>query len=839
MRIAVSRHAVWLFGLLIADDAIRVQMARLAAWNDRVLRSERQPGGPFCAAGTTRFRRDVAARGNEPPPPHPTTQEGSGTLTSFTTPLIPVAPRIAVDLDGVLTEYPAPLAQAANRHFGLDLPDRAFIDSAGLNVPLEVREWVYDDNGPAAALKSAAGARDFLARVLHLFGAENVLIITARPERSAAMTKAWLEAHGFPVCKVVFADDKMSVARVQGCAYAVEDSERHARNYAAGGITCFLLGSALTAEELDDPTIVPVESFEQIVAHLIAGEPGAVPRATLRQMLPPVESGVTERPRIVVSDAIHPVARAELSEHGELVDVDGTDLPALLASLHDADALVVRSETQVTEEVIAAGPRLKVIARAGVGVDNIDLDAATRAGVLVLNAPGANATSAGEHTIALLLSLTRQIPFANQSTREGHWARKKVKPIDLRGRTVGIVGLGRVGTVVAKRLQAFEMNVIAYDPYIPAARFEELGVTPVAYDELLRSADVVTFHVPSTSETRNMLNAESMRLLKPSAIVLNAARGDVVDQVALCAALEAGAIAGACVDVFPHEPCTESPLFAFPNVVVTPHTGGSSAEALEAVGRVIASSTLAALRGEAVANAVNMPAATVETAQLRRLTSVASAAGHLLSVLTPELPAQIQLTVRGMVPDDVTEHVLGAALSEALQRWLGRRVTPVNAQMVAEEVGLAVSHVSGDRDEDVLPQFVFGARGATSHGVTIQWDRANAGIVEIDRFSLDKPLSGHVLITHHHDQPGVIGQLGTVLGRHGVNIAGMQVGRHAPRGEALMVTNVDERITPEALEEIKSCTAVEDAFVVTLPEFEAEGEPSAFAPLGVAAVGQR
>ena len=736
--------------------------------------------------------------------------------------------RIAVDLDGVLTEHPAPLARAANARFGLSLPERAFINSAGLNVPLEVREWVYSDEGPAASLAPAPGAAEFLSSVIHILGEANALILTARPETSAGMTVAWLRAHGFSSCNVIFADDKMTFARRQGCGYAVEDSERHARNYAAGGVRCFLLDPARQLDVDDEPSIARVSGYEEILAELqrIAGNPPHRSTAVV-DSLPPVsrKRRPTTLPKIVVSDAIHPVAREELGAHSNLVDVDGTDVDALIAAVADADALVVRSETQVTEQVLAAGKRLKVVARAGVGVDNIDLGAATRAGVLVLNAPGANAVSAGEHTIALLLAITRVIPHANESTHAGRWERKLIKPVDLRHRTVGIVGLGRVGSIVATRLKAFEMRVIAHDPYITPGRFAELGVEQVELDDIWSQSDVVTFHVPATDETHHLLRAETLARLKPGTIVINAARGEIVDQDALADSLRSGHVAAAGVDVYPHEPCRESPLFGMPNVVLTPHTGGSSAEALLAVGRVISSSTLAALRGEAVANAVNLPQSSIDAPVLQRLTTVAGAAGHLLSVLSSELPDLFQVTVVGLVPSDVTEHVIGSALSEAFQQWLGRRVTPVNARMVAEESGVRVAIIADDPDEHVLPRFQFEARGASNHTVTVTWDRVHSGIVEVDRFSLERPLAGHVLITHHHDQPGVIGTLGMILGSYNVNIAGMQVGRHAPRGEALMVTNVDDFIPDAALEEIRACAAVEEVFVVSLPPFEVEPDP--------------
>ncbi len=730
--------------------------------------------------------------------------------------------RIAIDLDGVLTEHPAPLAHAANAQFGVDLPERAFVDSAGLNVPNEIREWVYAPNGPAASLRPADGAQEFLRKTIQLVGEGNALILTARPESAATMTVSWLKRNGFPSVNVLFADDKMTLARRQGCTYAVEDSERHAGNYAAGGIRCFLINRDGGHSADLDQSIRPVTTFTEILDDLADIVRATARREAITEGLPPVEGQHAARSRIVVSDAIHPLARAELEAHAEVIDVDGTDLPALLAVLPEAEALVVRSETQVTPEVLAAGPKLRVVARAGVGVDNIDLDAATRAGVLVLNAPGANAWSAAEHTIALLLGLTRQIPFADAATKAGDWPRKRMTPIDLRGRTVGIVGLGRVGGLVAKRLAAFETRVIAHDPFIPESRFDQLDVESVPLETIWDQSDIVTFHVPSTHQTHHMLNADTIPLLKPGAIVINAARGDVVDQDALADALRSGHLAGAAVDVFPHEPCRESPLFELPNTVVTPHTGGSSAEALEAVGRVISSTTLAALRGESVPNGVNLPSAQLNAPELRRLSTVASASGKLLAVLTSDIPSQFGVAIRGQVPPSLAELVLGTALASALQQWLGRRVTPVNARVIAHEVGIDVGTTIGDDDPELMPRFVFSAAGQSSHSVTVSWDRTRAGIIEVDRFSLDRPLSGHVLITHHHDQPGVIGALGTILGRHGVNIAGMQVGRDAPLGEALMVTNVDEEVPASAMEEILAAQAVQEAYVVALPAMEDE-----------------
>ena len=720
----------------------------------------------------------------------------------------PYSINVAIDLDGVLTEHPRPLAIAANAKFGMDLPESAFIDSAGLNVPMAVRDWVYGEEGPASELFPSPEAQEFVARTIELLGIDHVRILTARPASSEAMTRAWLHRHGFPEIKILFSDDKAEVAAVERCTFAVEDSVRHAVNYAKSGITSFLILTESTPAFEEHERIWTVHSLMSIIYRL-----DELNRENQR-LAALAEAGL---PRIVVADQIDAAARARLAASAEIVDVDGTNLPALLAVLPDADALVVRSETQVTEEVLEAGSRLRVVARAGVGVDNVDLEAATRRGVLVLNAPGANRISAGEHTIALLLAVTRQLTIADSATRAKDWPRKRIKPIDLAGRTVGIVGLGRVGSVVATRLKAFEMTVLAYDPYVQPERFGELGVERTEYLDLLRRSHIVTFHCPSTDETRHMLDAERIALLRPDAIVINAARGDVVDQDALAEALASGHLRGAGVDVFPFEPCTESPLFGLPNVVLTPHTGGSSVEALAYVGEMISTTTLAALAGQAVPNAVNLPPASLLAPDLQRLTSVASAAGHLLSVVQPEMPSAFRVTIRGIVPADVIEHVTTNALSEAINRWTGRWTTPVNAKIVAEELGIVVAYLTGANDPEVEPSFAFEVLGETSHHVRVMWDRKTAGIVEVDRFALDRALAGDLLITHHRDVPGIVGRVGTIMGLYQVNIAGMQVGRHHRGGEALMVLNVDDEIPQAALDEIKTIPGVETAYRVSLP----------------------
>jgi D-3-phosphoglycerate dehydrogenase / 2-oxoglutarate reductase len=709
--------------------------------------------------------------------------------------------RLAIDLDGVLTEHPASLARAANDHFNLVLPDTAFVDSTGHAVTMAVRDWVYGSDGPATRLVPSPGAREFLRRVVDKLGADNVHIVTARPHSSREMTLAWLERHGLDLCEVIIADDKVAVARDLGITHAVEDSIRHAKSYADAGVVCYFLPGSLTIRPKGISH--PVRDLAELAARLFD---------EVRELTP------IPRPRIVISDQIDPLARETLASEADIVDVNGLDIPALHAALEDADALVVRSETRVDDAIFQAAPKLRVVTRAGVGVDTIDVEAATRAGVLVLNAPGANAISAGEHTIALLLAISRQLPDANATLHAGRWERKKYKPFDLKGKTVGIVGLGRVGTVVAQRLAAFEMNLLGYDPYVTDERFETLGVRQVAYPDLLKQSDIVTYHVPSTHETRGMLGPDTFPLLKRGAIVINAARGDVVDADALADALDSGQVAAAGVDVFPKEPLVDSPLQGRENVVLTPHIGGSSTEALAAVGEVISRTTLAALRGESVPNAVNLPAAALDAAELERLTRVAGAAGHLLGVLGSSIPNALTMTVRGNVPAEVAERVFVAALSEGLQHWTTARVTPVNARIVAQEHRIEPRLVVDHREAIWnAVNFSFETDADTDHHVTVRWENGAAGIVEVDRFSLDRPLAGDVLITHHRDKPGMVGRLGTILGGYDVNIAGMQVGRHHRGGEAIMVLNVDDAIPGAALMEILALDDISTAYVVSLP----------------------
>ena len=709
--------------------------------------------------------------------------------------------RIAVDIDGVLTEHPAPLARAVNERYGLEFPDSVFVDSAGVGVTSELREWAYSDDGPASRLEAATGAQEFLCELISLLGAENILLITARPAESREMTERWLNSHGLSGCRLIFDKHKVETAQAAGITISVEDSTRHASDYAAAGIR-----SLLITPEYDrnlSASIIQVDDLSSAI--------GEVERVVAEARLS------SSRPTIVVSDVIDEAARQVLASEGNLVDVDGTERRALFEAVRDAEALVVRSETQVTRELINHATKLKVVARAGVGIDNVDVDAATSAGIIVLNAPGANRYSAGEHTIALMLSIARQLPAANESMHGSMWERKSFKLFDLRGKTVGIVGLGRVGRVVAHRLKAFGCHVVAHDPYVSAEIFRECEVERVSYPELLGTSDIVTYHVPLTDETHHYLAVDAIELLKDGAIVINAARGEVVDNDALAAALDSGKIGGAGVDVFPEEPLLSSPLWGKPNVVLTPHLGGSSDEALAAVGEMISYSVLAALRGEAVPNAVNLPAAQIEPAASRKIGRAAIAAGNLLSVLEPTAPASFAMSARGNLSDEVYELVFSAALAAGLGQWSDARVSPVNARMVAAELGIEqhLSRFNVTEGEDV--EFEFEVRNDDTHHVTIRWSGNDVGIYEVDRFSLGHPLAGDVLITHHRDVPGVVGQVGTILGRHNVNIAGMQLGRHDRGGEALMVLNVDNTIDDRLLDEIKTTLNIDNAYVVSLP----------------------
>jgi D-3-phosphoglycerate dehydrogenase len=532
-----------------------------------------------------------------------------------------------------------------------------------------------------------------------------------------------------------------------------------------------------------------------------------------------IDEAAVEIPCVVVADAVAREALTPLEGRARLVfrhAPGAPDLPTLLAT---ADALVVRSETLVTPELLAAAPRLKVIGRAGAGVDNIDLPAATQRGIVVVNAPGGNTIAAAEHTVAMLLSVTRRIPAADAALKRGEWQRSKFVGHELRGKTLGIVGLGRVGYEVARRLQSFEMRVVCYDPYVTAEFAQRHGFELAELRQTLSQADYITVHTPLTESTRGLIGREQLSWLKPTAIVINCARGGIVDEAALVEALDNGTIAAAAIDVFAKEPATDNPLTRHPKVVATPHLGASTVEAQLNVGLQVAEQLLQVLEGKPAQFAVNAPALPPEQAELLQpYVSLSGLLGSLATQLSDGRFRGVVVSVGGELATTDTSVFTAAALRGLLAPISSDPVTFANAQLLARQRGL---HLVEERNADAEPY-------TSLLALTLQTEQGSlrvAGtivngephIVGIGPYRLDLvPSGGYLLVTHHEDRPGMIGRVGTMLGEVDVNISSMQVGREQKRGQAIMILSVDEPIAPELLARLRAVPNMADVRVVQL-----------------------
>ncbi|MEW8979713.1 MAG: phosphoglycerate dehydrogenase [Symbiobacterium sp.] len=544
--------------------------------------------------------------------------------------------------------------------------------------------------------------------------------------------------------------------------------------------------------------------------------------------------------KILVTEAISETGISLLQAEHE-VDVRKVTPEELLEIIPEYDALITRSETKVTAEVLARGARLKVVGRAGVGVDNVDVAAATERGVLVVNVPGANTYSTAEHAFGLLIAVARHIPQAHQAlAREGRWDRKTFVGTELHGKTLGIIGLGRIGSEVAVRARAFGMKVLAYDPYVAPSRAEHLGVTLVeSIRELLPQVDFLTIHAAKTSETARLIGAEELALMKPTARIVNCARGGMVDEEALYEALKEGRLAGAALDVFATEPCTASPLFTLPNVVVTPHLAASTQEAQDANGRYIAQYVLRALRGELVPEAVNLPQVPRDGARV--VTEHLPLAETLGSFLAQAFPGQVDaitVTYSGELAKHPTALLTNTALKGFLATQLGDHVNYINAAALARRRGIAVreskSLAHAPLGENGNGERLAAATGALSpeaslitvrsegpqgaHHVTGMLRRdGGMRFVAVDGLPIDMAPTRHMLVSQHRDQPGMVGRFGMALAARDINIAGLHLGRHRPRGEALMLLQIDEPAPPDLVAELREAMAVKTVHAVTLP----------------------
>ncbi len=483
----------------------------------------------------------------------------------------------------------------------------------------------------------------------------------------------------------------------------------------------------------------------------------------------------------------------------------GQPREALRDALHEARGLIVRSETRVDAALLAAAPHLEVVARAGVGVDAIDVDAATAAGIVVLNTPGANTLAATEHTFALLLAAMRNVAQANVSVHAARWERKPFVGHELHGKLLGIIGLGRIGSNIASRAAAFGMHVIAHDPYVAASRARALGVELHSFDAVLEQAQVVTLHVPLTAQTRGMIDARALARMRDDAVLVNCARGAVIDADALLAALEAGRLRAVAIDVVPQEPppqdSASARLLAHERVVATPHLGGSTYEALERIALELAGDVVRVLGGRPASGAVNAPMLTgADAERANAFVDLAYRLGSLVPQLFDQaLREELALVLRGELEGVEAEPFVAALLAGALPQVTDRRITLVNAGAVAREIG---ARTAVSREPDASPFRAALAIAAGDHRIVGTVLPHGPRIVEIDGFEIDAVPEGTMLVTLHRDVPGMVGRIGTILGDANVNISTMQVARTTRGGQAMMVLEVDRDIERAVVEEI-------------------------------------
>ncbi|MBJ7290559.1 phosphoglycerate dehydrogenase [Williamsia sp.] len=519
------------------------------------------------------------------------------------------------------------------------------------------------------------------------------------------------------------------------------------------------------------------------------------------------------RPIVVIADKLAPSTVEALGDDVEVRWVDGPDRPKLLEAVVDADAILVRSATTIDAEVLAAAPRVKIIARAGVGLDNVDVPAATARGVMVVNAPTSNIHTAAEHAISLMFAVARQIPAADATLREHTWKRSKFNGVEIFGKTIGVVGLGRIGQLVAARLAAFETEIIAYDPYVSPARAAQLGIELVSLDELLSRADLFTVHLPKTPETLGMIGTAELARTKPGVIVVNAARGGLIDEAALAEAIKSGHVRGAGLDVFATEPCTDSPLFELPEVVVTPHLGASTSEAQDRAGTDVAKSVRLALAGHFVPDAVNITGGAVDEVVAPWL-ELSRKLGVLVGAISGQVPTAITVDVRGELAASSVD-VLGlSALRGLFSAVLEDPITFVNAPGVAADRGVTSEVTTATESPNhrslVDLKAVFGDGSTVNVAGTLSGPSEVEKIVNINGRNFDLRAEGRNLVVSYGDQPGTLGKIGTLLGNAGIDIAAAGLSQDADGKGATVMLRVDKEIPSDVV------TAIGESVSATL-----------------------
>ena len=526
------------------------------------------------------------------------------------------------------------------------------------------------------------------------------------------------------------------------------------------------------------------------------------------------------KPVVLIAEELSAATLDALGPDFEVRNCDGANRPELLASLSaGVDAVLIRSATKMDAEAIAAAKGLKVIARAGVGLDNVDIPAATAAGVMVVNAPTSNIVSAAELAISLLLASARFISPAHAALKNGKWARSKYTGAELFEKTLGVVGFGRIGQLVAHRMQAFGMNVVAYDPYLQPAKAAQLGVELVELDELLKRSDFITIHLPKTKETANLIGVEALKKVKKEVRIINAARGGVLDEAALYDAIVEGRVAGAGLDVYVTEPCTDSPLFQLDQVVATPHLGASTDEAQERAGIAVAVSVRKALAGELVPDAVNVKGGAIHD-EIRPSLPLVEKMAQIATAIAGETPVSMEITVKGDISGHDSSVLAISALKGALVASGIESVSYVNAPGLATERGLT-STVTTTPDSPEYRSMI-SLHAALSNGKSVKVDGTLMGIrkvekiIAIDNFDLDLPPTDNLLFLRYADKPGVVGAVGNALGNAKINIAGMQVSRESAGGKALMALTVDSAVSDAVAEAVKKETGADLVRSVTL-----------------------
>ncbi|PAV29840.1 phosphoglycerate dehydrogenase [Virgibacillus profundi] len=524
---------------------------------------------------------------------------------------------------------------------------------------------------------------------------------------------------------------------------------------------------------------------------------------------------------ILISDplseeGIQPLRNAE--NMNIVIDTELTP-EELAVKITDFDALLVRSQTQVTRELISKASNLKIIGRAGVGVDNIDLDAATEHGIIVVNAPNGNTNSAAEHTMAMIMSLSRKIPQAFNSLKNKRWDRKKYVGVELKNKTLGIIGLGRIGAEVAYRAKGQRMNITAYDPFLTEEKADKMGIGYGTVEDVLQVADFITIHTPLLKETRHLLNEDAFKLMKDGVQIVNCARGGIIDEEALYHAITSKKVAGAALDVFEEEPFMDNKLLELPEVIATPHLGASTIEAQEMVAIDVCHDVISLLTGETVKNPVNLPSVPGEILnKIEPYFNLAEKLGDFLIHLTDEVIEEVNIYYSGDLYDVEVAPLTRNTVKGLLKRHLGNHVNDVNALFLAEKRGITIQ-------ENKTPK----ARGFTNlikvEVKTKSESRSVSGtllnglgprIVKVDHYSVDFTPKGHVVVIHHKDQPGVIGKMGSLLSQHNINIATMQVDRSDVGGDAIMMLTVDKHMEKDELEALKSVEEIYDVMVVDL-----------------------